>query len=55
MWTNLSASYTVPAGVAYVAFYAQIYDSTEASEARFDDATLTITAPQAGRSASKPA
>jgi hypothetical protein len=41
-WTSTSASYTVPAGKAFVQFYMEIKSSTKTSEVRFDDVTLQI-------------
>ncbi|MEK7069147.1 MAG: Ig-like domain-containing protein [Patescibacteria group bacterium] len=43
-WTNLTRSYIVPAGKRYVSVYAQIYQNTVPSVARFDDTTLSFTA-----------
>jgi hypothetical protein len=41
-WLLHKASYTVPAGKAYVRFYFSLYNPTSASVARFDDAFLSI-------------
>ncbi len=40
-WTHLSATYTVPAGGAAVRLYAQIYQPTGLTTARFDEGFLT--------------
>ena len=44
-WTQLNATYTVPAGRSYVKFYMQVYNPTTATTAWFDDAYLLITPP----------
>ena len=49
-WTYQTTSYTVAAGVAYVQIYAEIYQPTTATVARFDDSFLnldgaTVTSP----------
>ena len=41
-WTYQTTSYTVPAGVAYVQIYAEIYQPTATTVARFDDAFLNM-------------
>lgn len=41
-WTYFQASYTVPAGMAFVRFYCEIGGSSGASEDRFDDAFLQV-------------
>jgi len=41
-WTNVSNTYTVPTGKAYVRLYMQIYQNTVTSDARFDDVTMTV-------------
>jgi hypothetical protein len=40
-WSYKERSYTVPTGKAYIRFYSQIYQSTQPSVARFDDALLS--------------
>ena len=39
-WTFLQQTYTVPAGKAFIRFYAEIYNNTLQAQANFDDAIL---------------
>ncbi len=39
-WTFVQASYTIPAGKAFVRFYAEVYNNTIPAQSNFDDAIL---------------
>jgi hypothetical protein len=41
-WTQMTGTYTVPAGKAFIRFYAELFSTTTTSEVRFDDANLTL-------------
>jgi hypothetical protein len=41
-WTQQLKTSTIPAGTAYVRIWANIYNNTTSTVARFDDATLTV-------------
>jgi IPT/TIG domain/Bacterial Ig-like domain (group 2) len=41
-WTQMTATYTVPAGKAFVRFYPELFSTTTTSEVRFDDANLSL-------------
>jgi len=41
-WTQMTGTYSVPAGKAFVRFYPELFSTTTTSEVRFDDATLSL-------------
>jgi len=44
-WVKQAGSYVVPSGVAFVRLYAEVYQATTSTTARFDDAVLSSTVP----------
>ena len=40
VWTLLQTTYTIPAGKAFIRFYAEVYNNTVTAQANFDDAIL---------------
>ena len=40
VWTLVQATYTIPAGKAFIRFYAEVYNNTIPAQSNFDDAIL---------------
>jgi hypothetical protein len=47
-WTQMTGTYTVPAGKAFLRFFPEVFGTTVNSEIRFDDASLVLTTSSAG-------